>query len=71
MSGLGSALYEGLLDRLHDEPAVHRAYGGVTLPNEPSLALHAKCGFKPLARYSEVGFKFGRYWDVQWFERAL
>ena len=70
-AGLGSAVYGALLDLLAGEPMAHRAYAGVTLPNEPSLALHAKFGFKPLAHYSEVGFKFGRYWDVAWFERAL
>lgn len=69
--GRGSALYGRLIDVLAAEPTVHRAYAGVTLPNEASLALHARCGFKLLAHYSEVGFKFGRYWDVAWLERAL
>ena len=70
-AGRGTLLYGHLLDALEREPGVHRAYAGVTLPNEASLALHAKCHFKALARYSEVGFKFGRYWDVVWFERSL
>ena len=69
--GLGSALYARLLETLAEEPLVHRAYGGVALPNEPSLALHQRFGFKRVATFSEVGFKFGRYWDVAWFERAL
>jgi phosphinothricin acetyltransferase len=70
-SGLGSALYAHLLEVLGEEESVHRAYGGVSLPNEPSVALHQRFGFKRVATFSEVGFKFGRYWDVAWFERAL
>jgi phosphinothricin acetyltransferase len=70
-SGCGSALYASLLEALDEESAVHRAYGGVALPNEASIALHQRFGFKRVATFSEVGFKFGRYWDVAWFERAL
>ena len=69
--GHGSALYGHLLRELESDDSVHRAYGGVTLPNEASVALHQKMGFKQVGIFSEVGFKFGRYWDVVWFERAL
>ncbi len=69
--GLGSALYERLLTTLGNEENVHRGYGGVAIPNEAYLALHQKFGFKRVGTFSEVGFKFGRYWDVAWFERAL
>jgi phosphinothricin acetyltransferase len=70
-SGIGSSLYGGLHEVLAEERTVHRAYGGVALPNEPSIALHQRFGFKRVATFSEVGFKFGRYWDVAWFERTL
>ena len=70
-AGSGSALYARLLDVLKDEATVHRAYGGVSLPNEASIALHERFGFERVATFSEVGFKFGRYWDVAWFECAL
>ena len=70
-SGAGSVLYAGLLAVLEEEPTVHRAYGGVALPNEASIALHQRLGFEQVGTFSEVGFKFGRYWDVAWFERAL
>lgn len=70
-AGAGTLLYSHLLALLEAEPSVHRAYGGVALPNEASIALHLKCGFKNVATFSEVGFKFGRYWDVAWFERAV
>ena len=67
---LGSRLYAALFDAIRDED-VHRIVAGYTLPNDASAALHARCGFKPVGIYTEVGRKFGRYWDVQWTERPL
>jgi phosphinothricin acetyltransferase len=69
--GTGRALYAHLLEALEEEPTVHRAYGGVALPNQASITLHQQLGFKRVGTFSEVGFKLGRYWDVAWFERTL
>lgn len=69
--GIGYRLYAALLDRLLEEPSVHRAYGGVGLPNDASVALHEKLGFRLVGTYNEVGFKFGKYWDVSWFEKDV
>jgi phosphinothricin acetyltransferase len=41
------------------------------LPNDGSAKLHEFFGFKPVGIYSEVGYKFGKYWDVAWMERPL
>ena len=68
--GHGQALYLALLAALADEP-VHRAYAGVALPNDASVRLHERLGFTSVGTFSHAGFKFGRYVDVQWFERAL
>lgn len=68
--GLGRPLYTRLLDSLRDED-VHRAYGGVALPNPGSVALHASLGFRSVGVFREVGRKWGRYWDVEWFEKEL
>jgi phosphinothricin acetyltransferase len=65
---IGSRLYAALFDALKHED-IHRFVAGYTLPNDASAALHARCGFKPVGIYTEVGRKFGRYWDVQWTER--
>jgi phosphinothricin acetyltransferase len=67
---IGSLLYGALFDALKSED-VHRIVAGYTLPNDASAALHARCGFKPVGIYTEVGRKFGRYWDVAWTERPL
>jgi phosphinothricin acetyltransferase len=68
--GVGSSLYTALFAALADED-VHRAYAGVALPNDASIALHERHGFRVIGTYAEVGRKFGRYWDVRWFERPL
>jgi phosphinothricin acetyltransferase len=69
-NGLGSALYAELFAQLRGED-LHRAYGGVTLPNPASVALHRRFGFRSIGIYREVGRKLGRYWDVEWFEKPL
>jgi phosphinothricin acetyltransferase len=68
--GVGRALYEALLSELEAED-VHRAYAGVTMPNPASVRLHERCGFRRVGYFSEQGRKFGRYWDVAWYQRAV
>ena len=68
--GAGSALYEALFEALREED-VHRAYAGVALPNDTSLALHRRFGFTEVGTFHEVGRKFGRWWDVTWLELRL
>ncbi len=68
--GTGSRLYGELFKLLEGED-VHRAYAGIALPNPASIALHERFGFKRVAHFTEQGRKFGRYWDVAWFEKPL
>ncbi|UGY91907.1 GNAT family N-acetyltransferase [Streptomyces gobiensis] len=68
--GLGTLLYKHLFEAL-DGQDLHRAYAGIALPNEASARLHARFGFRPVGTYREVGRKFGRYWDVDWYEKPL
>ena len=65
--GLGTALYTALLEALPECDA-HRVLGCISLPNEPSVALHEKLGFKKIGIFDEVGFKFGRWVDVGYWE---
>jgi phosphinothricin acetyltransferase len=69
-AGIGGRLYTALFDALARED-VHRALAGITLPNPASIALHKSFGFTPVGVFREVGYKLGRHWDVQWFERAM
>jgi len=68
--GAGLRLYEELFGALEGED-LHRAYAGIALPNPASIGLHERFGFKRVAHYTEQGRKFGRYWDVAWFEKPL
>lgn len=68
--GVGSALYRALLSELERED-VHRAYAGIAMPNPASVRLHERCGFRRVGYFTEQGRKFGRYWDVAWFERSF
>jgi phosphinothricin acetyltransferase len=68
--GYGSALYCELLDRL-SACGAHLAIGGIALPNEASVALHEKFGFKKVAHFAEVGKKFGKWVDVGYWQTTL
>jgi phosphinothricin acetyltransferase len=68
--GLGRALYQTLFESIAAED-INRIVAGVTLPNDASIALHRRFGFEPVGTFSANGRKFGRYWDVAWFERPL
>lgn len=68
--GIGSRLYGEMFKALEGED-LHRAYAGIALPNPASIALHERFGFKRVAHFTEQGRKFGRYWDVAWYEKPL
>ncbi len=67
--GIGTLLYDGLFEALRHED-IHRLYAVITLPNGPSVALHERFGFRQAGLFTEQGRKFGRYWDVGWYERT-
>ena len=68
--GLGRSLYQTLFDALAGED-IHRAFGGVTQPNEASVGVHKALGFEHIGTYREIGRKFGKYWDVALYLKAL
>jgi phosphinothricin acetyltransferase len=68
--GIGRALYRALFDALAKED-VHRAFGGIALPNEGSVGLHKALGFSHVGTYQEVGCKFGKFWDVAWYQKSM
>ncbi len=68
--GIGKRLYEELLNNLSGI-GLHGAYAGVALPNDASVNLHDALGFRKVGVYEEVGYKFGRFWSVAWFELRI
>jgi phosphinothricin acetyltransferase len=68
--GIGSQLYRALFESVQGEE-IERIVAGMTVPNPASRGLHLRFGFRHVGTFSRVGRKFGRYWDVAWFERPL
>ena len=68
--GVGRALYTSLFAALTLQ-GFYNVYAGATLPNPASVALHEGIGFKRVGVYHAVGYKFGAWHDVVWWERAL
>jgi phosphinothricin acetyltransferase len=68
--GWGTQLYKTLFDMLRRK-SIHTVIGGITLPNPASVALHEKFGMKQAAHFKEVGFKFGQWLDVGYWQMEL
>lgn len=68
--GLGAALYDALFAALRRR-STHAIIGGIALPNTASVALHEKFGMQKVAHFKGVGFKFGRWIDVGYWQVCL
>lgn len=68
--GIGSLLYGHLLSELKKQ-AVHRALSGIALPNDASLALHRKFGFKQVGIFDQYAKKHGSYISSVWLEKQF
>ncbi|HBX65428.1 MAG: phosphinothricin acetyltransferase [Balneola sp.] len=68
--GWGTKLYQALFTELQ-KLDIHLVIGGITLPNNASIALHEKFGMEKVAHFKEVGFKFGEWRDVGYWQMKL
>jgi phosphinothricin acetyltransferase len=68
--GVGTLLYRALFEAIRNED-INRIVAGISLPNPASVALHERFLFRQVGVFTAVGRKFGRFWDVAWFERPL
>lgn len=68
--GVGAALYRALLEQLR-ERGLKMAIAGIAQPNEASVALHERLGYRKVAHFSQVGRKFERWIDVGYWELQL
>ncbi len=66
----GSILYECLLNQLV-ELGVHVVISGIALPNQASVRLHEKMGFRKVAHFEQVGFKKDQWIDVGYWQKLL
>lgn len=68
--GIGSALLPAIVDHAARR-GFHTMIAGIDAANEGSLHLHAKFGFKKVAQFHEVGWKFNRWLDLVFLQRML
>ncbi len=69
-SGTGTHLYQALFDGLR-EKGCRVAIAVVTLPNPASVALHEKFGMAQAGEFRRVGYKFGRWLNVGYWQVEL
>jgi L-amino acid N-acyltransferase YncA len=68
--GIGSQLLRALIDRA-SALGKHVMIAGVDADNAASIRLHERLGFTRAARLCEVGYKFDRWLDLVFLQRAL
>jgi phosphinothricin acetyltransferase len=68
--GIGRALLRELIERARAMQK-HVMVAGIDADNAASIGLHESLGFKVVGHLHEVGFKFGRWLDLVFLERAL
>jgi L-amino acid N-acyltransferase YncA len=68
--GIGIKLLEELL-RTVREYNIHALMAVIALPNDSSIRLHEKYGFKKAAHFPEVGYKQNRWIDVGYWELII
>jgi L-amino acid N-acyltransferase YncA len=67
---VGRGLYTSLFAALALQ-GLYNAYAGIALPNPASVGIHEALGFVPVGVYRGVGYKFGAWHDVGWWQRPL
>jgi phosphinothricin acetyltransferase len=68
--GLGRTVLRELITAARQN-GVHAMLGGLDATNIASIALHEQLGFKHVGTLSQVGFKFGRWLDLAFYQLLL
>ncbi|AFY32751.1 arsinothricin resistance N-acetyltransferase ArsN1 family B [Calothrix sp. PCC 7507] len=68
--GIAKALYTSLL-RILQLQGFYNVFAAIALPNLASVAVHEAVGFLPVGIFHEVGYKFGKWHDVGWWQLSL
>jgi len=69
-SGAGVVLMTHLIDRAR-AAGKHVMIAGVDAENEASIRFHERLGFERVARFKQVGYKFGRWLDLVFLQLIL
>jgi phosphinothricin acetyltransferase len=65
--GIGRALLQELMTRAAAMEK-HVMVAGIDAENTASIRLHESMGFSRVGRFNEVGFKFGRWLDLEFLQ---
>ncbi|GAB4092528.1 GNAT family N-acetyltransferase [Flaviaesturariibacter terrae] len=68
--GIARPLYETLFTLLRTQ-GYRSVFALITLPNDPSVRLHERCGFRPFTVFGNIGFKLGHWQEVGWWRLDL
>lgn len=68
--GVGSQLYSALIEAIR-ESSMRSIIGGIALPNDRSVKFHERFGFRKVGHFEQVGYKFGRWIDVGYWQLLL
>lgn len=68
--GLGRRVMQELLARARAQ-GLHALIGAIDSANAGSIALHESLGFTRVGLFPQIGFKFGRWLDVAFYQRLL
>lgn len=68
--GLGLRIMQGLIEAARQRE-VHAMIGGIDASNAGSIALHERLGFSHVGTLPQVGFKFGRWLDLAFYQLLL
>lgn len=68
--GIGKVLFEKLLEETK-KTDIKTLLAGISLPNQSSIGLHEKYGFKKVAHFKNIGYKFKQWIDVGYWQLEL
>lgn len=68
--GLGVKVMQALINAAKQRD-VHALIGAIDATNAKSIALHERLGFKHVGTLPQVGFKFGRWLDLAFYQLLL
>lgn len=68
--GIGSKLKGTMIEKLR-ESEFHCVISAISLPNPSSIAMCEKFGFQKVGQLREIGYKFGEWIDVGYWQLIL
>jgi L-amino acid N-acyltransferase len=68
--GIAKKLLTALLEAIK-EKEIHTLIAGIDAENAASIHLHRQFGFEEIAHFKQVGYKFGKWLDLKFYQLVL